>query len=61
MSYPALYRDNVQVNPANRLALRDLPGNVQPFQDGPLETQQPVILAGLDYDTPWTLDAAINA
>ena len=38
----------------------DLLGNIRPFKDGLLEAAQPVILAGLDYDTPWTRDAAIN-
>lgn len=58
--YPTLHTDNPRVNRAYRIALGDLLGNVQPFQDGLLESEQPVILAGLDYDTPWTRDAAIN-
>jgi hypothetical protein len=43
-----------------RVAVGDLAGNVVPFKDGLLERPHPVILAGLDYDTPWTRDAAIN-
>ena len=43
-----------------RVAVGDLAGNVVPFKDGLLERPCPVILAGLDYDTPWTRDAAIN-
>jgi glycogen debranching enzyme len=30
------------------------------FRDGLLDQPLPVLLAGLDYDTPWTRDAAIN-
>lgn len=58
--YPTLQTGNPHVNQAYRIAMGDLVGNVQPFQDGQLESPQPVILAGLDYDTPWTRDAAIN-
>jgi hypothetical protein len=45
---------------AFRIALGDLVGNIAPFQDGLLERPAPCVLAGLDYDTPWTRDAAIN-
>ena len=45
---------------AIRIALGDLYGNIAPFKDGLLEHAAPVVLAGLDYDTPWTRDAAIN-
>lgn len=48
------------VNRAFRIALGDLYGNIIPFADGMVETPQPAIMAGLDYDTPWTRDAAIN-
>jgi hypothetical protein len=34
---------------------------VQPFKSGLLEHPVPVILAGLNYGTPWTRDASINA
>jgi glycogen debranching enzyme len=51
---------NPAVNRAYRIAMGDLIGNVRLFQDGLLDVPQPVILAGLDYDTPWTRDAAIN-
>ncbi len=43
-----------------RIAIGDLAGNIQPFRDGLLESPVPCLLAGLDYDTPWTRDAAIN-
>src|SRR6266498_3500545 len=58
--YPSLHTDNPAVNRAYRIALGDLLGNIQPFKEGLLEEPKPVILAGLDYDTPWTRDAAIN-
>ena len=58
--YPSLQTNNPVVNRAYSIALGDLMGNIQPFQDGLLETPQPVLLAGLDYATPWTRDAAIN-
>jgi len=45
---------------AFRVALGDLVGNIQPFQDGLMSEPAPCILAGLEYDTPWTRDAAIN-
>jgi GH15 family glucan-1,4-alpha-glucosidase len=38
-----------------------LAGNIQPFQDGLLESPQPCLLAGLGYRSPWTRDAAFNA
>ena len=58
---PALAVDHRAVHDAFRIAMGDLLGNVSLFQDGLLESPRPVILAGLDYDTPWTRDAAMNA
>lgn len=49
-----------KMNTAFRIALGDLYGNIRLFKSGMLETEKPVILAGMDYDTPWTRDAAIN-
>ena len=57
---PCLETDNPTVKAAFRIAIGDLLGNVSLFQDGLLERRVPVILAGLNYDTPWTRDAAIN-
>jgi glycogen debranching enzyme len=48
------------MNRALRIAIGDLTGNIHPFQDGLLDKPAPVLLAGLDYDTPWTRDAALN-
>lgn len=58
--YPSIHTNNPVVNRAYRIAMGDLTGNIQPFKDGLLQQPKPVILAGLDYDTPWTRDAAIN-
>ncbi len=58
---PSLVVDHKAVHDAFRIAIGDLMGNVSLFQDGLLESPRPVILAGLDYDTPWTRDAAMNA
>ncbi len=57
---PSMETDNWTVNEAFRIAIGDLLGNVSLFKDGLLERRVPVILAGLQYDTPWTRDAAIN-
>lgn len=61
LSIPVLHTNQSTINQAFRIALGDLLGNVALFQDGLLERPVPVILAGLDYGTPWTRDAAINA
>ncbi len=45
---------------AFRIALHDIVSNITLFKDGLLSHKQPVLMAGLDYDTPWTRDAAIN-
>ncbi len=60
LPFPEIKTSNPNINRAYRIAMGDLSGNVRPFQDGLLDSPQPVILAGLDYDTPWTRDAAIN-
>ena len=58
---PSLTTDNRTIHDAYRIAIGDLVGNVAPYQSGLLERPVPVILAGLDYGTPWTRDASINA
>lgn len=57
---PALHTGNSTLDKAFRIAIGDFMGNVVPFRGGLLGVPRPVILAGLDYDTPWTRDAAIN-
>ena len=57
---PFFITDNAAVNKAYRLAIADLQANILPFKDGILESEKPVIIAGLGYSTPWTRDSAIN-
>ena len=57
---PYFKSDSPLLNSAFRVAMGELLGNIQPFQDGLLKELRPCILAGLDYDTPWTRDTAIN-
>ena len=45
---------------AFRLALKTLEINTKPFQSGLLREPRPCLMAGQDYPTPWTRDAAIN-
>ncbi|GLV58035.1 hypothetical protein KDH_48690 [Dictyobacter sp. S3.2.2.5] len=45
---------------AFRIAVGDIAGNIVPFKDGLLEQPELSLLAGLDYNTPWTRDTAIN-
>lgn len=52
---------DAQLDQAFRIAVGDLLGNVQPFKDGLLEAPAPCLIAGLEYVTPWTRDAAFNA
>jgi glycogen debranching enzyme len=42
------------------LAIADMRRNIRPYRAGLLERNEPVLLAGESYDTPWTRDAAIN-
>ena len=52
--------DNEMINRAARIALGDIRSNCIPFQDGLLTEKKVCLMAGLDYDTPWTRDTAIN-
>ncbi len=61
LTVPSLRTNDRTINDAFRIAMGDLAGNITLYQDGLLEHPVPVILAGLDYDTPWTRDAAINS
>ena len=58
---PTLNTDNKTIDKAFRVAVGDLVGNIMLFKGGLLETPTPVILAGLDYNRPWTRDASINS
>ncbi|WP_162304383.1 MGH1-like glycoside hydrolase domain-containing protein [Maribellus luteus] len=46
---------------AFRIAIGDLFSNIHGFDIPITKDVKPVILAGLDYDRPWTRDAAINS
>lgn len=58
--FPTLITGNRNLDQAFRIALGDVVGNILPFQGGLLAAPEPAIIAGLDYVTPWTRDAAIN-
>ena len=60
LPFPELKTSSPDVNRAYRIAMGDLLGNIRMFRDGLLDQPLPVLLAGLDYDTPWTRDAGIN-
>ena len=60
MEFTYLKTDNNKINTAYYTAMSDLTANIKPFLGGLLETEQPVIIAGIGYCTPWTRDAAIN-
>jgi len=57
---PSLNSDYPILNRAFRIATGDLISNIIPFQSGLLECPSPTIMAGLEYESPWTRDAAIN-
>jgi glycogen debranching enzyme len=60
LPFPDMKTADSAINRAYRIAMGDLVGNIRLFQDGLLDEPRPVLLAGLDYDTPWTRDTAIN-
>ena len=57
---PFFNSDNRLLNRAARIATGDIAGNCIPFCDGLLEEEKICIMAGIDYNTPWTRDTAIN-
>lgn len=60
MRIPYLETNIANTNRAFRIAVGDLTGNIIPFRDGLLKEKKDVVIAGMDYVTPWTRDAAIN-
>ncbi len=58
---PHLRTGRPEIDRAFRIAVGDVTGNLAPWKDGLLEKEEEVLLAGLDYDSPWTRDSAINA
>ena len=59
MTAVSLSIDHETVGRAFRIAKGDIAGNIEPWA-GHSGDAVPCILAGLDYDRPWTRDAAIN-
>lgn len=43
-----------------RIAIGDIMGNIVPYKNGLLKEEKPCLVAGFDYDTPWTRDTSIN-
>ena len=52
--------DNEILTRAYQIALADIAGNVHPYKAGVLASRVNCLMAGGDYDTPWTRDASIN-
>lgn len=60
LSIPSLKTANPIIDDAFQIAVGDIAGNVLPFCEGLLREPRPVLMAGLNYKTPWTRDASIN-
>jgi len=58
---PYLVTDDDAVNKAFKIAIGDLLGNVVPEKIGLLQARKRIIMAGLDYNQPWTRDTAMIA
>ncbi len=52
--------DSDMLTNAYKIALADCRSNIKPFKGGVLASEQSCIIAGADYNTPWTRDGAIN-
>lgn len=57
---PALSTGLPAVDAAFRIALGDMASNIRPHPGELDSAPRPCLLAGLDYDKPWTRDAAFN-
>lgn len=60
MTTPRFHCDDPRVDACHELAVATLHKNIHPYQAGLLPEPRPVIMAGADYPTPWTRDAAYN-
>lgn len=60
LNIPYMETDNKLLNDAYRIAAGDIVGNIVYYQNGLLTEEKPCMIAGLDYNTPWTRDTAIN-
>ena len=58
LNIPYLETDNKLLNDAYRIAAGDIVGNIVYYQNGLLTEEKPCMIAGLDYNTPWTRDTA---
>lgn len=58
--YPYFTCDNNVLKNAALIATGDMAGNCLLYQNGLLEKEEVCIMAGLDYNKPWTRDTAIN-
>jgi hypothetical protein len=61
INLPSLKTDNPLINEAFRIAVGDFTGNIQPWSCDTQKKPKNCILAGLDYDKPWTRDASLNS
>lgn len=52
--------DNEMLTKAYKIALADVESNIKMFKSGALTQNKPCLMAGADYDKPWTRDASIN-
>ena len=57
---PCFRSSSPVLNRAFRLALGGITINTQCIRQGILREEKPCVMAGLDYPSPWTRDAAIN-
>ena len=60
LQFPSLRTGDHVLDMAFRIAIGDLTSNIVPYIDGLLEHEESALMAGLDYNTPWTRDSAIN-
>lgn len=52
--------DSEMLTKAYQIAFADVAGNIKDYKAGVLTSSVPCIMAGGDYNTPWTRDASIN-
>lgn len=60
INIPIFKTNNKEISEAFKIAYSDLIASITPYNNGLIDEEKPVIMAGLGYDTPWTRDAAIN-
>lgn len=60
ITLPDIICDNKTIEKAYNIAIGDLVGNIKNYKAGLLDEEKPCLMAGMDYNTPWTRDTAIN-